>query len=98
MRWRPNCACFRFMDDILIPRPTRWHLRGAAKMVNQTLGARRIERGFDFLGYHFSRAGLSVGKKTIAHFIERHLGAFFQHWVNYTCAAAYLPISASVFG
>ncbi len=31
----------------------------------------RIERGFDFLGYHFSRAGLTVSKKTIANFIEK---------------------------
>ena len=31
----------------------------------------RIERGFDFLGYHFSRAGLTVAAKTIANFIEK---------------------------
>jgi hypothetical protein len=31
----------------------------------------RIERGFDFLGYHVSRAGLTVAKKTIANFIEK---------------------------
>jgi hypothetical protein len=31
----------------------------------------RIERGFDFLGYHFSPAGLSVAKKTIDNFIEK---------------------------
>ena len=56
----------RFMDDILILAPTRWQLRGAVKVVNQMLGALklekpldktfigRIERGFHFLGYHFS--------------------------------------------
>jgi hypothetical protein len=31
----------------------------------------RIERGFDFLGYHFSPAGLAVAKKTVANFIEK---------------------------
>jgi hypothetical protein len=31
----------------------------------------RIERGFDCLGYHFSPAGLTVAKKTIADFIEK---------------------------
>ena len=34
----------RFMDDILILAPTRWQLRGAVKVVNQTLaipGSRR---------------------------------------------------------
>lgn len=62
---------------------TRWQLRGAVKVVNQTLGALsrekhpdktfigRIERGFDFLGYHLSPAGLSVAKQTIANFIEK---------------------------
>jgi RNA-directed DNA polymerase len=31
----------------------------------------RIERGFDFLGYHFGPAGLTVAAKTIANFIEK---------------------------
>jgi hypothetical protein len=73
----------RFMDDILILAPSRWQLRGAVKVVNQTLGALslekhpdktfigRIERGFDFLGYHFSPAGLTVAAKTIVNFIEK---------------------------
>ena len=71
------------MDDILILAPTRWQLRSAVKVVNQTLGALslekhpdktfigRIERGFDFLGYHFSLGGLRVAKQTIANFIEK---------------------------
>jgi hypothetical protein len=31
----------------------------------------RIERRFDFLGYHFSRDGLTVAKATIERFVER---------------------------
>jgi len=31
----------------------------------------RIERGFDFLGYHFSRERLTVAKQTVANFIEK---------------------------
>jgi hypothetical protein len=31
----------------------------------------KIERGFDFLGYYFSPAGLAVAKKTISNFIEK---------------------------
>jgi hypothetical protein len=31
----------------------------------------RNERGFDFLGYHFSPVGLAVAKKTVANFIEK---------------------------
>ena len=73
----------RFMDDILTLAPTRCQLRSAVKAVNQMLGALRlekhpaktfigrIERGFDFLGYHFSPAGLAVAKKTVANFIEK---------------------------
>ena len=52
-------------------------LRGAVKVVNRLLGAPdlekhpdkafigRIERGFDVLGYRFTRAGLRVARKTI---------------------------------
>ena len=29
----------------------------------------KIERGFDFLGYHFSPAGLTVARQTIARFV-----------------------------
>ncbi len=73
----------RFMDDILVLAPTRWTLRRAVKAVNEVLGGLclekhpdktfigRIGRGFDFLGYHFSREGLSVAKATIQKFVER---------------------------
>jgi hypothetical protein len=73
----------RFMDDILVLAPTRWKLRGAVKAVNQVLECLgldkhpdktfigTVERGFDFLGYHFSTAGLSVAKQTVINFIEK---------------------------
>jgi hypothetical protein len=73
----------RFMDDILILTQTHWQLRRAVKVVNQTLGVLslekhpdktfigKIERGFDFLGYHFSPAGLTMAKQTITNFIEK---------------------------
>ena len=66
----------RYMDDILILSKTRWHNRRAVKRLNQCLGALklekhpdktfigRIEKGFDFLGYHFSRAPLRLARKT----------------------------------
>ena len=31
----------------------------------------RIETGFDFLGYHFSRSGLQLAAKTIANAVEK---------------------------
>ena len=73
----------RYMDDILVLAPTRWKLRRAVKTVNRHLGALamekhpaktfigRIEKGFDFLGYHFSRAGITVASATVERFVER---------------------------
>jgi RNA-directed DNA polymerase len=80
---RLGLSYVRFMDDVLVLARSRWQLRRAVKVVNQALAALslekhpdktfvgRIERGFDFLGYHFSRVGLTVAKKTIANFIEK---------------------------
>ena len=73
----------RFMDDILVLAPTRWKLRAAVKVVNQVLAALkldkhpdktfigRIEKGFDWLGYHISPAGLRLAAKTIHTFAAR---------------------------
>lgn len=78
------------MDDILVLASTRWKLRRAVKIVNQQLAALelekhpdktfigRIEKGFDFLGYHFSRAGLSVAETSIAKFVERSTRLYEQ--------------------
>ena len=88
------------MDDILILAPTRWQLRGAVKVVNQLLGALRlekhpdkrfigkIERGFDFLGYHFGAAGLRVAKQTITNFIEEASRLYEQERSAILAAAA----------
>ncbi len=59
----------------------------------------RIERGFDFLGYHFSPEGLRVAKATIQKFVERAarlyeqereepdgpslLGQYVRRWVGW---------------
>jgi hypothetical protein len=65
-------------------------LRKAVKAVNQTLGSLklekhpektfigRIEKGFDFLGYHFNPAGLSVADKTIERFLARAIRLYEQ--------------------
>ena len=90
----------RFMDDILILAPTRWQLRGAVKVVNQLLGALRlekhpdktvigrIERGFDFLGYDFGPAGLRVAKQTITNFLEKASRLYEQERSAVLAAAA----------
>ena len=73
----------RYMDDVLILSKRRWVLRKAIKRLNEifrSLGLEqhpdktfigRIEKGFDFLGYHFSRAGLQLAAKTIANAVEK---------------------------
>ncbi|MEH2000890.1 MAG: reverse transcriptase/maturase family protein [Nostoc sp.] len=73
----------RFMDDWVILAPTRWMLRGAIKVVHQTMRELRlslhpdktfigsIARGFDFLGYWFAPLGLGVAPKTVERFVER---------------------------
>jgi len=38
----------------------------------------RIERGFDFLGYHFVPDGISVARKTVENFIARAIRLYEQ--------------------
>ena len=104
----------RFMDDILVLAPTRWRLRKAVKRVNEVLGRLhlekhpektfigRIEKGFDFLGYHFRPGQLSVAQKTMEEFVARAIrlyeqepgeafassrfGLYVQRWVKWSTA------------
>ncbi len=99
------------MDDILVLAPTRWKIRKAVKAVNEVLGGlrlekhpdktfiERIERGFDFLGYHFGPEGLTLAATTIERFVARamrlyeqepgealasaRLGLYVQRWVRW---------------
>jgi hypothetical protein len=80
---RQDVFYVRFMDDILVLAATRWKLRRAVKTVNgmfNSLGLEkhpdktfigRIERGFDFLGYRFSRRPLRLAVQTIEQFRTR---------------------------
>ncbi len=73
------------MDDILILAPTRWKLKKAIRVLNETFNELklekhpdktsmgRIEKGFDFPGYHFNPQGLSLAQKTIDDFVEKAL-------------------------
>jgi len=74
---------FRYMDDILILAPTRWKLRKAIRVLNQTFSTLKLEkhpdktligkteRGFDFIGYRFHPDYLTVATKTLKQFLER---------------------------
>ena len=92
------------MDDWVILAPTRWKLRAAIRLVNQTLAELhvqqhpdktfigRISRGFDFLGYAFTPAGLEVAPQAVESCVERvsrlyergvdlsHIGACVRRW------------------
>jgi len=73
----------RFMDDWVILAPTRWKLRHAIRIVNQTLGELKVEQhpdktyigritnGFDFLGYHLTPTTLAPAAKTIQNCVQR---------------------------
>ena len=109
----------RFMDDILVLAPTRWQLRRAIRVVNQVLSSLelekhpektfvgRIEKGFDFLGYHFSPSGLTVARETLDNFAARairlyeqepgeslgssRLGEYVQRWFRWVGAGFDYP-------
>jgi len=73
----------RYMDDILVLAPTRWKLRRAVRVLNETfaeLGLEkhpdktfigRTEKGFDFLGYRLSSKGIRVARQTWERFAVR---------------------------
>ncbi len=56
----------------------------------------RISRGFDFLGYTFTPAGLDVAPQTVERCVERvsrlyeqdvdllHIGAYVRRWLRWT--------------
>lgn len=86
----PGVFYARYMDDILMMTKSRWRLRHAIKIVNEefellglvkhpqktTIG--KVEKGFEFLGYHYSRDGLSLARKTIGNFISKALRLYEQ--------------------
>jgi hypothetical protein len=73
----------RYMDDILIMTRTRWQNRRAVVLLNQIFNQLkvkqhpdktfigRIEKGFDFLGYHFSTMPLTMANISITKHLER---------------------------
>ncbi len=80
---QPQLHYVRYMDDILIMTKTRWQNRRAVKLLNQWFNALkveqhpdktfigRIDKGFDFLGYHFSRNPLQLAEITVKKHLER---------------------------
>ncbi len=87
---RLDVTYLRYMDDVLILAPTRCKLKKAIRVLNKTFNELklhkhpdktamgRVEKGFDFLGYHFSPAGLKLAQKTIDNFIQKALRLYEQ--------------------
>ncbi|NWH03400.1 hypothetical protein HXW94_00035 [Desulfobacter latus] len=73
----------RFMDDWVIIAPSRWKLRKAVRIVNQTLNRLKVEKhpdktfigradkGFDFLGYHLRPESIAPSCQTIKNHAEQ---------------------------
>jgi RNA-directed DNA polymerase len=102
------------MDGILVLSPTHRRLMKAVKVVNLVLSSLRlekhpqktfigrIERAFDFLGYHFSPKGSTVAKETLKRLVSRatrlyeqgpgdphdssRLGLYFKRWLRWVWA------------
>ena len=72
-----NVFYVRFMDDVIILAKTRWKLRKAVAVVNGELDKLklekhpdktfigRIDKGFDFLGYHINATTLHPATTTV---------------------------------
>jgi hypothetical protein len=94
-------AYARFMDDWVILAPTRWKLRAAFRLVNETLAELKVEqhpdktfigrvsRCFDFLGYLFTPAGLDVAPRAVEHCVER-ASRLYERGVDLIRTGAYV--------
>lgn len=104
----------RYMDDIVILAPSRWQLRRAVACLQKIFAQLklsthpdktfigRIDRGFDFLGYHFSREPIRLAIQTVRHHASRLcrlyeqqktapegaaiLGKYVTRWLSWTRA------------
>jgi hypothetical protein len=94
--------------------PSRWKLRRVVKALNRvfaSLGLEKhpdktfigkIDKGFDFLGYHFGPGGLSIARQSVSNFVARvsqlyeqepgepfdssRLGTYVQLWARWARA------------
>lgn len=87
---RQGLFYLRFMDDVVVLAPSRWKLRRAVTALNRVLDLLglekhpgktfigRVERGFDFLGYRVTPAGLGIARQTASAFLERAIRLYEQ--------------------
>ncbi len=72
----------RYMDDIIVMAKNKWSFRRFIRKVNRTFDKLnlskaedktfigKIEKGFDFLGFHFHMEGMTISKKSVRKFAE----------------------------
>ncbi|MCP3855632.1 MAG: reverse transcriptase, partial [Actinomycetia bacterium] len=107
---KAGIAYVRYMDDWVILCSNRHKLRRGVRLVNKTLNVLKltqhpdktwlgkIDRGFDFLGYRHTRAGLRPAQNTVQRFYEKitqlyeqgatteRIGAYETRWWCWVCA------------
>ncbi|MCP4412636.1 MAG: hypothetical protein GY808_08745, partial [Gammaproteobacteria bacterium] len=79
---------------VIVIAPTRWKLRSAVRIVNETLNLLKVEqhpdktfigkveRGFDFLGYFIKPGVLRVSRITFVRFTER-ISRLYEQGADY---------------
>ena len=104
---------------------TRWKLRKAIRALNQTFDGLklakhpdktamgRVERGFDWLGYHFTPHGISLATQTLAncaskalrlyeqeppHTRVRRLGEYLRRWQGWVVSGGVAGAMAAAAG
>lgn len=87
----PKLYYVRYMDDLLVLAPSRWSLRRAKAKLHRLLQPLkldlhpdktylgRIDKGFDFLGYHHAPRHFSLAEVTRARFHARCCRLYEQH-------------------
>lgn len=109
---KSGCFYVRYMDDWVILSENKWAFRRLIKKVNSLLGSLKlkkaedktfigkIERGFDFLGFHFSAKGMSLAKVTVRKFAENLVARIYdskQKKDNQSKGGLSIPDSVSLY-
>ena len=93
-------AYVRYMDDWVVLTSSRWKLRRCIRRINQILGMLKlyphpdktwmgqIDRGFDFLGYHHTRARCSPAQDSITRF-KAQLSRLYEQGASPRCIGGY---------
>ncbi len=97
----PGVRYVRFMDDWVVLAESRWKLRRAVNVMNGVLSQLgleqhpdktfigRVERGFDFLGFDFSPAGVTgSSERSEARFTE-NISRLYERGATKKCVERY---------